>query len=358
DPGFSKDNVLTAQMQLPATTYPDAVARRSFWTRLAADASRIPGVTAVGLTSNVPFNGMVGSGSYNIVGYTPGPTEPAPHGRQEVVGADYFRAMQIPLLKGRTFTAADGADSPRVVVIDQYLVDRYFREKDPIGQQIRSGGGADGPVFTVVGVVGTISSVDLSEPVTKERIYYPVTQQPIPNMALVVKTALDPQSLVAPVRAAVQAIDPAQAMADVRTMDQWIGRSLATRRAPTLLLGLFGAVALLLSGIGIYGVVAYGVTQRVREFGIRQALGADRRTIVTMVLRQGVRTAALGVAVGLVSAIGLSRFLQSQLYGVGAHDPLVFVGAAAVLLAASIVACYVPARSSTRVDPMVALRDS
>ncbi|HUU34022.1 MAG TPA: ABC transporter permease, partial [Vicinamibacterales bacterium] len=358
DPGFSKDNVLTAQMQLAATTYPDAVARRGFWTRLVADAGRIPGVTAVGLTSNVPFNGMVGSGSYSIVGYTPGPSEAAPHGRQEVIGGDYFRAMQIPLLKGRTFDATDGADSPSVVVIDQYLVDRYFRDKDPIGQQIRRGGGPDAPTFTVVGVVGTISSSDLSEPVTKERLYYPVTQAPIPNMALVVKTALDPQTLVAPLRAAVQAIDPAQALADVRTLDQWIGRSLATRRAPTLLLGLFGAVALLLSGIGIYGVVAYGVSQRVREFGIRQALGADPRTIVNMVLGQGVRTATIGVAVGLISAIGLTRFLQSQLYGVGAHDPLVFAGAGAVLLAASIVACYLPARGSTRVDPMVALRDS
>lgn len=358
DPGFSKDNVLTAQMQLSATTYPDAVARRGFWTRLVAETSRIPGVTAVGLTSNVPFNGMVGSGSYSIVGYTPGPTEAAPHGRQEVVGGDYFRAMQIPVLKGRTFAATDGADSPRVVVIDKYLVDRYFRDKDPIGQQIRRGGGPDAPTFTVIGVVGTINSIDLSEPVTKERLYYPVTQEPIPNMALVVKTALDPQTLVAPVRTAVQTIDPSQAMADVRTLDQWIGRSLATRRAPTLLLGLFGAVALLLSGIGIYGVVAYGVTQRVREFGIRQALGADRRTIVGMVLRQGVRTAAIGVTVGLVGAIGLTRFLQSQLYGVGAHDPLVFVGAGVALLGASIVACYVPARGSTRVDPMVALRDS
>lgn len=147
-------------------------------------------------------------------------------------------------------------------------------------------------------------------------------------------------------------------MADVRTMDQWIGRSLATRRAPTLLLALFGVVALLLSGIGIYGVVAYGVAQRVREFGIRQALGADRQAIVQMVLRQGVRTAVLGVALGLVSAVALTRFLHSQLYGVGAQDPLVFLVAGTALLAASVVACYLPARRSTRIDPMVALRDS
>ncbi|MBP7776256.1 MAG: ABC transporter permease [Acidobacteria bacterium] len=357
DPGFSPENVLTAQLALSATSYPDATARATFWRRLVEDTSRIPGVVAAGLTSNVPFNGMVGSGSYSIVGYTPGPAEAAPHGRQEIVGGDYFRAMQIPLLKGRTFTDGDGPGSPPVVVIDDYLVSRYFRDQDPLGQQIRRGG-PDSPPFTVVGVVGTINSIDLSEPVTKERIYYPVTQAPLPSMALVVKSTLDPESLVAQVRTAVQTIDPGQPMADVRSMDQWIGRSLSTRRAPTLLLGLFGAVALLLSGIGIYGVVAYGVTQRVREFGIRQALGADGQTIVRMVLRQGFRTAIAGVALGLVSAVALTRFLQSQLYGVGAYDPLVFVAAGGALLAASLVACYLPARGSTRTDPMVALRDS
>ncbi len=356
NPGFSAENVLTAQMALPATTYPDDTARATFWRRLVDETGRIPGVVAAGLTSNVPFNGMVGSASYSIVGYTPGPSEAAPHARQEIVGGDYFRAMQIPLVKGRTFTESDGPDSPPVAVIDEYLVGRYFKDKDPIGQQIRRGG-PDAPPFTVVGVVGTINSIDLSEPVNKERIYYPVAQSPRPNMALVVKSTLDTQTLLAQVRSAVQTIDPGQPMADVRTMDQWIGRSLATRRAPTLLLGLFGVVALLLSGIGIYGVVAYGVTQRVREFGIRQALGADRQTILQMVLRQGVRTAVLGVALGLVSAVALTRFLQSQLYGVGAQDPLVFVVAGTTLLAASVVACYLPARRSTRIDPMVALRD-
>ncbi|MEZ5417170.1 MAG: ABC transporter permease [Vicinamibacterales bacterium] len=356
NPGFSPENVITAQMALPATTYPDDTARAAFWQRLVDDTSRIPGVVAAGLTSNVPFNGMVGSGTYGIVGYTPGPSEAAPHARQEIVGGDYFRAMQIPLVKGRTFTDGDGPDSPRVVVIDEYLVSRYFRDKDPLGQQILRG--RDAPPFTVVGVVGTINSIDLSEPVSKERIYYPVTQAPRPGMALVVKSTLDPQTLVAQVRSVVQAIDPGLPMADVRTMDQWIGRSLATRRAPTMLLALFGVVALLLSGIGIYGVVAYGVTQRVREFGIRQALGADRPTIVRMVLRQGVRTAALGVALGLVSAVALTRFLQSQLFGVGAQDPFVFVVAGLVLLAVSVLACYLPARRSTHIDPTVALRES
>ncbi len=356
DPGFSSENVLTAQLALSATSYPDADARRTFWTRLVAETGRIPGVTAVGLTSNLPFNGMVSSGSYNIVGYTPPSGESSPHGRQEMVGGDYFRAMQIPLVAGRVFDQRDAGDRPPVVVIDQLLVDRYFQGKDPIGQQIRRGGPTS-PVFTVVGVVGTINSIDLGEPVTKERLYYPVTQQPSRRLALVVKSTLDAPSLSTEVRAAVAALDPQQPMADVRTLDQWVGRSLATRRAPTLLLTLFGAVALLLAGLGIYGVVAYGVHQRVREFGIRQALGADRGTIVRMVLQQGVRTAVAGVALGLVGAAMLTRFLESQLVSVSTRDPGVFATAGVVLLAASILACYIPARGSTRVAPMSALRE-
>ncbi len=357
NPGFSTDNVLTAQIALPSTRYSDEAARRSFWTRLVADAGRIPGTTSVGLTSNVPFNGMVGSGSYSIVGYTPGPTEAAPHGRQEVVGGDYFKAMQIPLISGRTFSDSDGPDSPRVTVVDKYMADRYFRDKDPIGQQIRRGGGPDATAFTIVGVVGTINSIDLGQPVTKERLYYPVTQQPLQSMALVVKTTLDPQSLVAQVRGGVQAIDPEQPIADVRTMDQWVGRSLETRRAPTFLLALFGTVALLLSGIGIYGVLAFGVTQRVREFGIRQALGADHAAILRMVLTQGVRTAVIGVAVGLAGALALTRFLQSQLFGVGTRDLPVFIAVTVILLAVALFACYLPARGTTRIDPMAALRE-
>ena len=357
NPGFTVENVLTAQISLPGTRYADAATRGAFWARLVGAASELPGVTSAGLTSNVPFNGMVGSGSYSIVGYTPGPTEAAPHGRQEVVGGDYFSAMQIPLVSGRLFDATDGAGSPPVVVVDKYLADRYFPSGDAVGHQIRRGGPTS-PATTIIGVVGTINSIDLGQPVVKERLYYPVVQQPNSGMALVVKTAIDPQTLVSLVRAAVQSLDPELPLSDVRTMDQWVGRSLQTRRAPTLLLAIFGTVALLLSGIGIYGVLAFGVAQRVHEFGIRQALGADRRTILRMVLGQGVRTALIGVALGLAGALALTRYLQSQLFGVGTRDLSVFAGATLLLLAVAVVACYLPARGSTRMDPMAALRES
>ena len=171
------------------------------------------------------------------------------------------------------------------------------------------------------------------------------------------KTGLDPQALVSQVRSSVQSIDPEQPIADVRTMDQWVSRSLETRRTPMVLLALFGAVALVLSAIGIYGVLAFGVAQRVREFGIRQALGADRGSILSLVLRQGLLTASIGIVIGLVSAALLTRYLKTLLFGVGSHDLTVFIAVPVLLLAVAAAACYVPARRATTVDPMTALRD-
>jgi predicted permease len=357
DPGFGTDHVLTAQISLPAARYPDAAARRAFWLRLLEGARGLPGVTSAGLTTNVPFNGNVSSGSYSIVGYTPGPTESAPHGRQEVVGGDYFTAMRIPLVEGRFFNDGDGADSPPVVVVDQFLANKYFANKSALGQQIRRGGPAS-PAFTIIGVAGTINSIDLGQPVTKERVYRPATQQPPPAMALVVKTGIDPLTLSSQVRAAVRSIDPEQPVGDLRTMDQWVSRSLELRRTPAMLLALFGSVALVLSAIGIYGVLAFSVAQRGREFGIRQALGADRKSILTLVLKQGLMTAGLGIVLGLIASAAVSRFLQSMLFGVDRHDPAVFAGVTMVLFAVAVAACYIPARRATRVDPIVALRDA
>jgi putative ABC transport system permease protein len=360
NPGFSTENVLTAQLSLPAARHPDAAARRLFWQRLLEKARAIPGVTSVGLTSNVPFSGNVSSGSYSIVGYTPPPNQPAPHGRQEVVGGDYFKAMQIPLLEGRLFNDSDTADAPPAVIVDKYLVDRYFPKRSAIGQQIRRGG-PNSPPFTIVGVVGTINAIDLGQPVAKERLYYPVMQQARGGMALMLKTGLDPTSLVAQVRSAVQSIDSEQPIAEVRTMDQWVARSLETRRTPMMLLGIFGAVALILSAIGIYGVLAFAVAQRVREFGIRQALGADRASILSLVFKQGVKTAGLGIAVGLLGSFALSTYLrsvlQAVLFEVRPHDVSVLAGVTIALLAVAMFACYIPARRATRIDPMVALRE-
>ena len=355
NPGFSSERVLTAAVALPASRYPDAATRSAFWTRLLEKVRTVPGVTAAGLTSNLPLSGNVSSGSYSIVGYTPGPSEAAPHGRQEVVGGDYFRTMQIPLVQGRVFTDSDTAESPRVVVIDQYLVNRYFANRNPLGQEIQRGQGPQGR-FTIVGVVGTINAIDLAQPVNKERIYYPIAQQPRPGMALVLKSALEPSQLVAQVRSAVQEIDPEQPLANVRTMDEWVSRSLEGRRTPMVLFVLFGVVALLLSAIGIYGVLAFNVAQRVREFGIRQALGADSQSILALVFKQGLTTAGIGLLLGLLASYGLSRYLETLLFGVQARDWMVFSIVTVLLFAVAALACYIPARRATRIDPIVALR--
>jgi len=355
NPGFSPERVLTAQLALPATAYPTPDARRIFWQRLVDRVRTIPGVTAVGLTSNVPFNGNVSSGSYSIVGYTPRQNDALPHGRQEVVGGDYFRALQIPLIQGRLFTDADTAMSQPVVVIDDLLVQRYFAGKNPIGQQIGRGGPTN---YTIVGVVGTVNTIDLGAPVTKERLYYPMTQIPLASMAIAVKTGLEEHRLIGQLRSAVASVDPEQPMADVRTMDEWMSRSLESRRSPTLLLALFGTVALMLSAVGIYGVLAFGVAQRSREFAIRQALGANRGAILSLVIGQGMRTSGVGVLFGLAGSIALTRYLQSLLFGVGAHDASVYGGVTVLLLGVALAASYLPAVRATRVDPNVALRNS
>jgi predicted permease len=263
--------------------------------------------------------------------------------------------MHIPLKKGRVFNAGDTATAPPVCVVDEYLVSRYFPDRDPLGQQIRRGG-PQSPAITIVGVVGTISAIDLAQPVTKERLYYPATQQGPRSMAVVLNASGNPTALVADLRRVIQAIDPEQPIANIRTMDEWMARSLAPRTAPTVLLTIFGALALALSAIGIYGVLAFGVEQRVREFGIRQALGADRSSILALVFRQGLVTVGIGAALGLAGSLLLSRYLESLLFGVTTRDVAVLAAVTVLLLLVAAAACYLPARRATKTDPLVALR--
>jgi predicted permease len=355
DPGFSPDHVVTAKISLSPTRYPGDDARRTFWRRGLEKTRELPGIIALGWVSTVPFSGSVSSGTYQVTGHPYGPAEKLPHARQDMVDGDYFRAMQIPLVEGRLFNSSDTADSPQVVLIDQFLARRQFPDGAAVGRQLNFG---DARNYTIVGVVRTITDADLSQPVPEERIYYSATQSPLSHMWLVVRTALESTHLVAQMRAAVQSVDPEQALSEVRTMDQWMAQSVSGRRTPMTLLALFGVVALVLAAVGIYGVVAFSVAQRVREFGIRQALGADRRSILSLVLAHGLRTAAGGVIVGLGASAVLTRYLQSLLFGVEAYDVAVFGAATGLLLGVAALACYLPAARATRVDPVVALRDA
>ena len=354
DPGFSSDRVLSAQLTLSALRYPDAAAIRAFWPRLLGEAQTIPGVRSVALTGAVPFSGQDGSGTYRITDRPPGPSDPLPHAFLTTVGGDFFRTLDIPLRAGRLFNDGDTAAAPRVVIVDELLARRQFPGVDPIGRQLNFGSPRN---YTIVGVVGTINQADLAKPVREERIYFSVAQIAQSIMGMVVKTAVDPVSIAPQLRAAVQRVDPEQAIAEVGPLDEWRSRSLQTRRTPATLLVLFGSVALLLSAIGIYGVLSFAVAERTRELAIRQALGADPRSILSLVLGQGLRTTLAGIGLGLAGAAVLTRYLQSLLFGVAPRDAIVFGASAAVLTAVAAIACYVPARRATRVDPMTALRD-
>ncbi|HEY2013431.1 MAG TPA: ABC transporter permease [Bryobacteraceae bacterium] len=354
DPGFTADHVLTAQIELPAKRYADPVSMRAFWTRLLEKTRQIPGVAAAGFVSSVPFNGKISSGTYSVVGRALGPGDTPPHGRLDQVSGDYFRAMGIPVIEGRTFGETVDPQGPRLAVVDEFLARRQFPGTSPLGRQLNFGGPRD---YSIIGVVRTINDSDLAKPVPEERVYLSAEQIPLDGMGLVVKTSQDPTAIASAVRDAVRAVDPDQGIAHVRTMDQWVAGTLAGRRTPMTLLALFGAVALLLSAIGIYGVLSFAVSQRVRELAIRQALGADRSAILALVLRQGLGTAGAGIAAGLVVAAVATRYLKSFLYAVGAHDAGVFGGVTVLLLAIAAAACYIPARRATQVDPVVALRD-
>jgi len=355
DPGFSTARLLTAQIALPRARYSEASAQRAFWAALVSKMRELPAVTASGVTSAVPFSGTVSAGTYAITNRPVAPGEKPLHAQQETVGGDYFRALQIPLQEGRVFNDGDGPEQPRVVVVDQMLARRQFPGRSPIGSLINFGGPRN---YEIIGVVGTITAVDLALPVPEERIYFSASQLASTTMGALLKTTVEPTAVVAQLRAAVQSIDPQQPITDVRTMEQWVGRSLQPRRAPTALLTLFGVAALVLAAIGIYGVLAFAVTERAREFGIRQALGADRRAILAMVLGQGLRTAGAGIIVGLAGCFAVTRYLQSMLYDVERGDVTVLAAVSTLLLVVAVCACYVPARWATRVDPMVALRDS
>jgi predicted permease len=354
DPGFSPDGVMTAQMALPPR-YADVNARRAFWNALLDRARAVPGVTTAALVSSLPFAGQMSSGSYTIVGRPVPPGATPPHALNDRVTGDYFRVMGIPLLDGRVFGPEDEtADAPRVAIVDRLFVQRRFDGQSPIGRQLNFGSPRN---YTIVGVVGTVNAADLAKPVPEERIYLNATQLPLAAMTLVVRSAVDPVSAAGPIRAAVRAIDPEQPIARMQKMRDWLDSSLATRRAPMLLVVVFGAVALVLAAVGIYGVLAFAVAQRVREFGIRQALGADRRAILALVLRQGLHTTTIGVALGLTGSLIAGRYLQALLFGVTPRNPGVFAAVTGTLFAVALLACYVPARRATRIDPLVALRE-
>ena len=356
DPGFNQENVLTARVSLPEAKYPEDADAVAFFDRSLERLRALPGVSSAGMISSAPFSGSSSSGSYSIEGYTPAAGESAPHAFRRVVDESYFETLDVALLQGRLFSRLDHAGTEPVAVIDRLLVDKYFPSQDPIGQRLGRGG-PDGPRWTVVGVVESVKIRDLEQPITKETIYLPYRQMPPRRMTFVVKTALDPEALIQPLGDAILEIDPELPAYGAVTLEAQLQQTLQTKRVSMVLLVAFGALAVILAAVGIYGVLAFSIAQRSREIGTRMALGANPRQILNMVLGQGMTLTAAGVVLGIVAALALGRLLASMLFGVAAYDPATFATVCALLLAVTLLACGAPARRATRVDPIEALRD-
>ena len=355
-PGFQPAHVLTMEMDLRTDRYSKAPAILNFWQQLLDRVRVIPGVETAALGSSIPLSGDHSRGDVTIEGLPiPGPGE-FPHPDRHTISTAYLTAMGIPLLRGRNFSDSDNETAPDVALINSTMARRFWADGDPIGKRFLWGHpDTDKKWFTIVGVVADTKLYGLDNPARLE-IYYPYLQRPNSDMNLVVRSAVDPSSLTASIRAAVAAIDKDQPIFAVHTMQELVDDSISTRRLTLVLLGIFSALALILAAIGIYGVVAYSVALRTQEIGIRMALGAQSQDVLRLVLGQGARIAFFGVAIGLAAAAALARLLSSLLFSVSASDPITFATVAVLLIAVALLACYIPARRALRVDPIIALR--
>ena len=354
-PGFQPKNVLTLELTMTGRKYekPQATlaAYHELWNRL----EHLPGVKAAGAVTALPLSQMFAWGPITVEGRTPLPGEKFINADQRVVGGHYFEAMEIPLLSGRLFNEQDTVTSPKVVLIDEYMAQQLWPGADPVGKRIRVEADKATPWATVVGVVGRIKQYTLDSD-SRIALYFAQTQYVTRDMNVVMRSSTDPAALTSAVKPEIRALDPDLPVYHVRTMQQRVDESLARRRFSMLLFALFAFLALSLATVGIYGVMAYLVSQSTREIGIRMALGATQRGILSLVVRQGMVLALCGVFVGLVAAIILTRLMQSLLFGVGATDPFTFFSTAVLLTLIALLACFIPAQRAARIDPMVSLR--
>jgi putative ABC transport system permease protein len=355
DPGFRASGLLTARVQLPGARY-DAQATAAFYPDVLARVSALPGVQSAAGVTFLPLSGPgIGTSFYRLDRPAPGDGE-APSTQVRPVTPGFFRTMGIPQLSGREFTAGDDNDAPLVAIVSDTLARRHLPGEDPLGRRLNvSIGRAEGMDVEIVGIVGDIKMGSLDED-GGLAVYLPHAQLPIGLMTLVVRTGLEPLSLANSVAGAVHAIDPELPLADVRTMEDVVDATLARPRVVAVLLSVFGLVALLLAGVGVYGVMAYSVAQRTQELGVRMALGATPGSVFRLVLGQSLRLVLIGVGAGLVAAAGLTRLLETLLYDTAPLDPWTFGGTALLLVSVSMLASYVPARRGTRIAPVEALR--
>jgi predicted permease len=353
--GLNPENLLTLRLNLPGEKYDTPGKRHAFYKELLERIGAAPGVEAAGAVSNLPLGGSNWGRSLTVEGFPVLSVGQAPMINHCVITPNYFRAMGIPVLAGRDFSDADARDSMRVTIIDERLAREYWPNESPLGKRVRFGPPeSNEPWHTIVGVVGAVKHESLSL-TQRKTVYLPHAQVTIDDMTLAVRAA-NPENLTPVIRGQVKAMDPDLPIINVRTMTEVVSRSVWQPRLYAILFGVFAAVALALASIGIYGVMAYSVSERSREMGIRMALGAQPRDVLKLVVAQGMTLTLIGAGVGLGAALALTRLMQTLLFEVSATDPLTFAVLAALLSVVALLACYLPARRATKVDPMVALR--
>jgi putative ABC transport system permease protein len=354
DAGFDPSRTMTVKVSIPQAKYTNAAQQQTFFNQLFERLDALPGVIASGGTSFLPLNGLGSATGYYVVG------QPKPPAGQDyvtdvrVITNNYFRAMGVPVLRGRAFDGRESGPGVRRVIVNQALARKHFPGEDPIGKSIVVNWDDDKP-DEIVGVVGDVRHQDL-ETEARATIYWPPSRFTYPYMTIAIRTSGDPRNIVSPAVAAIHDLDPNVAAADVQTMEEVIDISVAQRRLTMLLLSIFAGLALVLAAVGIYGVIGYSVSQRTQEIGIRMALGAPRANVLRMVVGQAMALAIVGVGVGAVTAWLLTRLMQKLLFGVTASDPLTFAAVSTLLALVAALAASVPALRATRVDPVIALR--
>ena len=365
-PGFDIQHIVTFELGVSHSLTKTAPSTRTAYQQLIERIRQIPGVQGADFTGSVPLNGGWIM-PFSVGSQKPASLQGAPRLVMFLTGPDYLRTMGIPLLRGRFFSLDDTTNSPCVMVIDSVLAAMYFPDSDPLGQTLSAGFSSVGPC-RIVGMVGHVKQWALNDSSTdlQSQAYFPLYQDPdqwvpvnYPNMTIVVRTPLDIASVMPAIKNAVYGAGSDQPIFNVETMQQIVSESMSSQRFPMILLGTFAGLALLLAAVGIYGVISYSVAQRIHEFGIRVALGADKRDVLRMVMGQGLALALAGLAIGVVAALILTRVLSSfslLLYGVGASDPLTFITVSVMFILLAILACYIPAHRAMKVDPMLALR--
>jgi putative ABC transport system permease protein len=350
--GFDARNVLTMRVTLPRARYDQDAKIVNFFTQAVERMRALPGVEEAGAINHTPFLGLGTQDGFSIEGRPrPAPGQPQYTTGICVTDQNFFHVLQIPLKRGRLFTEQEVREKRKVVVINEALARKYFPNEDPLGQRISSWTEPN----EIIGIVGDAKHKELGKE-AGPMSYWPIAQYPYGYMTFTLRTRGDAAAVAAAARKVIQTLDPLQSVGDVRTLDSLVGNSIAAQRFNALLFTIFAVVALLLAAGGIYGVMSYAVTQRMHELGVRMALGARSGDVVRLVIGQGMKLVLMGVAVGLVAAFGLTRLLRNLLFEASATDPAMFTCASSLLAAVALLACYIPARRATKIDPLIALR--